>query len=110
MYFEIYSEIVILFWWLFRSYSESNFDINFWRTKSGLEVDFILGKGQTALEVKGTKRVDKTDLKGIRAFIEEYSPKKAIIVCNEKKERITDNISIIPWKKFLTDLWQNKII
>jgi predicted AAA+ superfamily ATPase len=33
-----------------------------WRTKSGLEVDFVLGEGEVALEVKGTSRVDPSDL------------------------------------------------
>jgi len=53
----------------YRSYSNSEFGINFWRTKSGLEVDFVLGAGQAALEVKGAKRIDKSDLKGLLAFI-----------------------------------------
>lgn len=30
----------------YRSYSARDFDINFWRTKSGLEVDFVLGSGK----------------------------------------------------------------
>src|SRR3990170_823985 len=37
----------------YRSYSSYNFRINFWRTKSGLEVDFILAQGEVAIEVKG---------------------------------------------------------
>ena len=37
----------------YRSYKEKDFPINFWRTKTGLEVDFILDQGNTAIEVKG---------------------------------------------------------
>ncbi len=29
-----------------RSYSELDYEVNFWRTKTGLEVDFILGRGE----------------------------------------------------------------
>ena len=29
-----------------RSYRELDYDLNFWRTKSDLEVDFILGRGE----------------------------------------------------------------
>jgi hypothetical protein len=54
-------------------------------TKTGLEVDFILGRGEVAVEVKGSSRVDSKDMKPLFAFCEEYSPRKAIIVCNEKK-------------------------
>lgn len=94
----------------YRSYQELDFPINFWRTKSGLEVDFILGDGETAIEIKGSKKIDKTDLRPLLAFIEEYSPKKAIVVSNEKIERLCGKIQILPWEKFLSDLWRGKII
>ena len=41
-----------------RSYRELDYGVHFWRTKSGLEVDFVLGDGEVALEVKGTSRTD----------------------------------------------------
>ncbi len=40
------------------SHSELNYTIHFWRTKSGMEVDFVLGAGEIAVEVKGSSRVD----------------------------------------------------
>lgn len=61
----------------YNSYNELHYDINFWRTKSGLEVDFILGRGEVAIEVKGTSYVRKKDLTPLTAFIDEYSPRKA---------------------------------
>lgn len=94
----------------YRSYSEKNFDIHFWRTKSGLEVDFILGPGEIAVEIKGSSRVDKADISGLSAFVDEYSPKKAIIVCNEREKRLIDKIEILPWEMFLERLWSGKII
>jgi len=94
----------------YRSYSKKYFDINFWRTKTGLEVDFILGKGEVALEVKGANRIDKNDLKGSMAFREEYSPKRSIVVCNEKEKRIYRNIEIIPYRMFLEELWRGEVI
>ena len=94
----------------FNSYNELDYDINFWRTKSGLEVDFVLGRGEVAIEVKGSSLIDKRDLRPLRAFIEEYSPKKALVVCNERAERIHGQIRIMPYKKFLQDLWEGNII
>ncbi len=94
----------------FNSYKELDYDINFWRTKSGLEVDFVLGRGEVAIEVKGSSRIDKRDLRPLRAFIEEYSLKKALVVCNEREERIHGQIRIMPYKKFLKDLWEGNII
>jgi len=94
----------------YRSYSELDFEINFWRTKSGLEVDFVLGKGETAIEIKGSSWVDKRDMKPLTAFVEEYSPRKAIIVCNEREKRVHDKIQILPWRNFLDELWNGRII
>ena len=94
----------------YNSYQEVGYAINFWRTKSGLEVDFVLGGGEVAIEVKGASRIDNRDLRPLRAFMDLYSPGKALVVCNEKEERIVGDIRIMPWRKFLFDLWAGKII
>jgi predicted AAA+ superfamily ATPase len=92
------------------SLKELNYAINFWRTKSGLEADFVLADGQVAIEVKGTNRVDRKELRPLMAFKDEYRPRQALIVCNERVERIHDNIRIMPWRVFLRELWAGKII
>lgn len=92
------------------SYYELDYEINFWRTKSGFEVDFILGNGEVAIEVKGSDRVDTRALRPLNAFIEEYSPRLALVVCNEPEERIVNQICIMPWRHFLNELWEGRII
>ena len=92
------------------SYNELDYEINFWRTKSGLEIDFVLAKGEVAIEVKGSSRVEQRDLRPMMAFVGEYAPKKALLVCNEREERVQGRIRIMPWRRFLEDLWGGKII
>lgn len=92
------------------SYSELAYDIHFWRTKAGAEVDFILGDGEVAIEVKGTSRVDDRDLRGLRLFGETHRPRLAIVVCNEAAERVVDGIRIVPWRQFFRDLWAGEIL
>ena len=87
------------------AYRELDYPIQYWRTKHGLEVDFILGAGEVAIEAKGTSRVDRRELRPLRRFVDEYSPRSAIVVCNEASERIQDGIRIVPWRKFLDELW-----
>ena len=94
----------------YNSYNEVDYEINFWRTKSGLEVDFVLGGGEVAIEVKGAARIEKRDLWPLNAFIEEYSPRKALVVCNEREERVHGGIRIMPYRNFLRHLWEGKII
>jgi len=93
-----------------RAYSELDYDINFWRTKSGLEVDFILGGGEVALEVKGTDSIRDRQLYGLRSFAEEFKPKYRLVVCNESEARLIGNIHILPWRQFLSRLWAGDFI
>jgi len=94
----------------YRSYAGKDFAINFWRTKSGLEVDFVLGVGEVAIEIKGAARIDKKDMNGLEAFTQACSPKRSIIVCNEKERRLHGKIEILPWEIFLQQLWSGKIL
>ena len=93
----------------YSSYKELDFRISYWRTKSGKEVDFILGDGEVAIEVKGG-RVDGPDLHTMRSFSKKYGPAKAIIVSNEREPRRHGSLDILPWHHFLTALWAGDII
>ena len=91
-------------------YRELDYDIRFWRTKAGAEVDFVLGDGEVAVEVKGSNRIERKDLRGLQAFTQEFSPRLSILVCNEPEERIHEGIRIMPWRRFLHQLWGGSII
>ncbi len=91
-------------------YSGKNFALAYWRTASQIEVDFILGEHEIALEVKATKNITPQHLKGLKAFCEEYRVKHAIIVALSAKPRLVDNILILPWEIFLHRLWENELI
>lgn len=94
----------------YRSYRELDFDVNFWRTKSGMEVDFVLGRGEVAIEVKGSSRIDPSDLQPLKVFIEENRPAKVFLVCNEARARIHESIPILPWREFLSALWGGAVL
>lgn len=94
----------------YKSYNDLDFEINYWRTKSGVEIDFVLGGGEIAIEVKGKSRLEKKDLRPMTVFTEEYSPRLSLVVCNEKEERVVDQIRVLPYRKFLNDLWEGKIL
>jgi uncharacterized protein len=89
---------------------ELGYGVHFWRTKSGLEVDFVLGDGEVAVEVKGTSRVDASDFRSLRAFVEENRPRHAILVCNERAPRLVQGIEVLPWREFLARLWAGRLL
>lgn len=92
------------------SYKDLHYDIHFWRTKSGLEVDFVLGAGEVAIEVKGASRCDNNDLRPILAFAAEHKPRLSVVVCNERTERVVNGIRVMPWRTFLAELWSGGIV
>ena len=96
----------------YRSYREVELPLRFWRTKSGLECDFVLGReGDVAIEVKGSTRLHPSDLRSIRAYVDEHGPRQAIVVCNERDARRTsDGIWILPWERFLEQLWSDAVV
>ncbi len=93
-----------------RSYTGLDYEIQFWRSKNGQEIDFILGNGQVALEIKGSSRVDKRDLHALNVYVEEYPSRKAIVICNEVQPRKVGKLLLLPWKDFLEQLWDGFII
>ncbi len=89
--------------------------VNYWRSKTGLEVDFILGQGKIAIETKISSNIDLSDIKGMVAFCEDYQPKHAIVVCQAPRKRIIATIGkttivVLPWKQFLNHLWDGQYI
>ncbi len=88
----------------------SGLPVAYWRTASGIEVDFILGNAEVAIEVKSTDRPTSDQLKGLRAWREEHSKSRCILVCRSPRPRRTeDGIEILPWRDFLHQLWQHEI-
>lgn len=99
----------------YRGLNDLDFEINFWRTKTKLEVDFILGGGKVAIEVKIDDNVNKQDLRGLISFCDEHQPEQAYVVSRDARPRKITTVSgrdilILPWEIFLKKLWNNEII
>jgi predicted AAA+ superfamily ATPase len=91
-------------------YSDLNYSLSYWRTASQLEVDFILGDHEVAIEVKATEMANPRHFKGLKSFAEEYPVKHLILVSNDPYPRKINNILVLPWKTFLTQLWDGELI
>ena len=82
----------------------------YWRSLSGFEVDFILME-KVAIETKTTRRHTERDLKGLKALKDEGLFSRYMLVCNEDYAQTRDDgIEIVPWRQFLDELWDGKII
>jgi predicted AAA+ superfamily ATPase len=79
------------------------YDIAYWRLSSGIEVDFVLGDAETAIEVKGKARLHNRDTRYLDEFRKEHPDvRQRIVVCTEPHPRITDTgIRILPYDDFI---------
>ena len=91
-------------------YSGKEYPIYYWRTTSQMEVDFVLGDHEVAIEVKATEQANYRHLNGLKVFAQEYEVKKLILISNDPLPRVVDQITILPWKIFLERLWADEII
>lgn len=92
------------------SYSGLDYEISYWRTASQIEIDFVLGKHEVAIEVKASNNINSRHLKGLKSFMEEYKVNHAILICNEVLPRKQGDIWILPWQVFLEKLWGGELI
>jgi predicted AAA+ superfamily ATPase len=90
--------------WL--DYSDNEGKLYFWRTKSGLEVDFIIyGEiGFFAIEVKKSNSVQSRDLKGLQEFKKDYPESFAILLYGGEETIMINNILCVPINNFLLNL------
>ncbi|MFY9341540.1 MAG: AAA family ATPase [Planctomycetota bacterium] len=91
------------------SYRGSNRPISYWRTTSGLEVDFVLGDAEIAIEAKSTDNPGPGHLHGLRAWREEHPTSRCMLVSRVPRARTTeDEIEILPVATFLRRLWADE--
>jgi len=73
-------------------------ELNYWRTKSGAEVDFIYN-GEP-IEIKTTPKIGKS----LHSFIAKYSPQKVFVISESEKESVKINgakIDFLTFAKFI---------
>jgi len=94
----------------FLSYRQVHLPLQYWRSISHFEVDFIIGN-KLAIEVKGTDLVTDKHLKGLRALKEEGLIQTYGVVSMDLNDRITtDGIHIWSYQSFLQKLWSGYFI
>jgi predicted AAA+ superfamily ATPase len=94
------------------AYRDQGDQLFFWRTRWGLEVDFVVygRQGIVALEVKNADRVRSGDLKGLIAFREDYPEAQVALLYRGKNKLLVKGIPCLPCETFLRNLSPNSPI
>ncbi len=88
------------------AYRDQGDQLFFWRTRWGVEVDFVLyGRGGLfAFEVKNSDGVRSDDLKGLALFREDYPEAKVALLYRGKNRLLINGIPCLPCENFLMGL------
>ena len=78
----------------------------FWRTKSGLEVDFVVYGDDTfvAVEVKNASRVDTKDTRSLREFAADYPEARTLLVHRGTQRLRVAGVDCVPCAEFLAGI------
>ncbi|OGT91351.1 MAG: ATPase [Gammaproteobacteria bacterium RIFOXYB2_FULL_38_6] len=84
-------------------YQGSPYQLYYWRTQSGVEIDFIIygSSGFWAVEVKNHKLIHHKDLKSLNAFCEDYPEATPLLLYRGKETFKKKNVICLPVETFL---------
>ena len=90
----------------YNAYLRLGYTLFYWRTRTGLEVDFVLygERGIKAFEVKLASNVRKEDTAGLAAFLADYPMADAYLVYCGKRVRREHGVEIVPIETCLSRL------
>lgn len=94
-------------------YSSGEHRLYYWRTLTGLEVDFIIygEQGLFAIEVKNKSKINNSDaLKGLLAFKKDYPSAKLILLYQGKERLKQGDVLLLPCEEFLLNLSPESLI
>jgi predicted AAA+ superfamily ATPase len=89
------------------AYKGSPFELFYWRSRNGVEVDFVLygAPGIYAIEIKNTNRIRPEDLRSLAEFQKDYPQSKTVYLYRGEEKRLINNIWCIPCESFLKTLF-----
>jgi uncharacterized protein len=91
------------------SYSQKNYGLNYWRTETGIEVDFILD-GRVGIEVKSAEHTSNRDHKNLLKLRDEGSFERLIVVNAAQRSLEIDGVSNLSLIDFVKELWNGEIV
>ena len=88
------------------AYSPEGSSLHYWQTRSGVEVDFVLygSGGLQAVEVKNSAVVRPQDLRGLRAFGEDYPEASRLLLYRGPDRFERNGVLCLPVAEFLGEL------
>ena len=87
-------------------YYDYGYQLFFWRTRSSLEVDFVLygPRGLLAIEIKRSTQIQPKDTRALREFKRDYPPAKCFVFYGGPSPVYMDDVTVLPVEHALRNL------
>jgi len=94
------------------AYGGEQFELYFWRTRSGVEVDFIVygENGFWAIEVKNSSKVREEDLRPLRTFQKDFPECHPLLLYRGFERLSKHGILCLPCEEFLCQLFPERLL
>jgi len=92
------------------SYFKRDATFSYLRTKDGAEIDLIIERSRKAplcVEIKSSERIPETEISKVLRISEAIPHGVPVIVYGGETEQLASQVRIIPWRKFLAEIWLN---
>ena len=89
-------------------YRRLDFNLYYWRTNHGAEVDVLLCQGShivAALEIKSTRHIAVESSTGLQSFMQDNPDTPVYILgIDQKRRKPSERLTIIDWREFIQEL------
>lgn len=109
LYGQAFEHFIALELRAYLSYRRLRLSFNYWTSKYGAEVDFIIGN-KIAIEVKAAEKITEKHFKGLKMLAEEEICQRYILISRDPINRKYSKFEAIYWKDFIFKLWNDEII
>jgi predicted AAA+ superfamily ATPase len=91
------------------SYLNPDWELFYYRTVSGTEIDLIIDTGGTdlfAIEIKSASDISKVNITAEIALLEEIPATKRLVLSQDPfPKQLSDKVSALPWRKGLSEIF-----
>jgi predicted AAA+ superfamily ATPase len=89
------------------SYLKKDYELTYFRSKDGLEIDLILdrpGQKTALIEIKSKAKVDERDTKHLERFHKDVKNTECFLLSLDKTSKLIGSVQAHHWQKGLAEL------
>lgn len=102
-----FEQFVILEIYKLNQYLRKKYELSYFLSKDGAEIDLILsrpGAPEKFIEIKSAERVDATDISNLRRFAKDFPDTSVFCLSQVPRALEIENVRVLPWREGIDEL------